>query len=161
MSKILMLCALCILCAPAMCLGWPAIVQDVADGDTLTVAPCGDTETPLAIRLYGIDAPEMAQSGGPEAAEYLRDLLPAGSTVEVINLGLDRYGRIVALIAHKGKVVNTRIVRDGHAWVYARYCKLKACKAWYRVQKEASDARRGLWGGDTPLPPWVWRQGKK
>ena len=52
---------------PLPAYAWPGTVLDVHDGDTMTVAPMGDVRTPLKIRLYGIDAPELEQKGGPQS----------------------------------------------------------------------------------------------
>lgn len=63
---------------PLPAYAWPGTVLDVHDGDTMTVAPMGDVRTPLKIRLYGIDAPELEQKGGPQSREHLRSLVQPG-----------------------------------------------------------------------------------
>lgn len=75
---------------PAICAAWPAQVLSIQDGDTITVTPDGDASTPVAIRLYGIDAPESGQPGGQESTDFLRGLLPDGSDVQIITYGTDR-----------------------------------------------------------------------
>ena len=52
---------------PLPAYAWPGTVLDVHDGDRMIVAPMGDVRTPLKIRLYGIDAPELEQKGGPQS----------------------------------------------------------------------------------------------
>ena len=61
---------------PAAASAWPASIISVHDGDIVTVVPCGDTSTPIVIRLYGIDAPETKQKGGLDSTTLLRRLLP-------------------------------------------------------------------------------------
>ena len=53
---------------PLPAYAWPGTLLDVHDGDTMTVAPMGDVRTPLKIRLYGIDAPELEQKGARSPA---------------------------------------------------------------------------------------------
>lgn len=134
--------------------------MSIQDGDTLTVAPVGDTDCPVSVRLYGIDAPETQQTHGEFATIALAELLPGGASVEVIPMDTDRYGRTVALVAHAGKVVSGAMVAAGHAWVYPKYCRAAMCKGWYALQKEAAAAKAGLWADDAPQAPWVWRRGQ-
>lgn len=63
---------------PLPAYAWPGTVLDVHDGDTMTVAPMGDVRTPLKIRLYGIDAPELEQKGGPQSRDHLLSLVRPG-----------------------------------------------------------------------------------
>lgn len=57
---------------------WPGTVLDVHDGDTVTVAPMGDVRVPMQLRLYGIDAPELEQKGGPQSRDHLLSLVRPG-----------------------------------------------------------------------------------
>ena len=72
---------------------WSATVLDVHDGDTVTVAPMGDVRVPIKLRLYGIDAPELEQKGGPQSRDHLLSLVRPGQGVEVIKMSTDKYGR--------------------------------------------------------------------
>ena len=45
------------------------------------------------------------------------------------------------------------------AWVYDQYAK--GYTGLYPIQKEARDARRGLWVDNDPVPPWEWRRMKR
>ena len=47
------------------------------------------------IRINGLDAPELSESGGFEASQRLGQLLQEGS-VTILAIGLDTFGRIVA-----------------------------------------------------------------
>lgn len=147
-----------LLLSPSLAHAWPGAVMSIQDGDTLTVAPAGDTDCPVSVRLYGIDAPETQQAHGESATIALAELLPGGAMVEVIPMDTDKYGRVVALVAHAGKVVNGAMVAAGHAWVYAKYCRAAMCSGWYAAQKKAVAAKAGLWAGDAPQAPWVWRR---
>lgn len=142
---------------PPACPAWPGTVLSVHDGDTLTVAPCR-AETPVVVRLYGIDAPEDDQPGGEVSTAFLRSHLPVGAEIEIIPFDRDRYGRTVALVVNEGRTLNGEIVRAGLAWVYPRYCRAKFCRTWTRNQKEARASGLGLWSAPNPLPPWKWRR---
>ena len=69
------------------------------------------------LRLEGIDAPEICQSGG----ETSRDLLARrvlNQVVEVRVRAQDDYGRGVARIVHQGDDVAAWLVANGQAWSY-------------------------------------------
>jgi micrococcal nuclease len=72
-----------------------AKVTAVGDGDTLTVVAQGQNTT---IRLACIDAPEFQQTGGTEATQRLRQLIPIGSTVKIVPVARDQYNRVVAVV---------------------------------------------------------------
>ena len=134
---------------------YPATVLRVSDGDTMVVRTRGFED--IRVRLYGIDAPESKQPGGPEATAFLRPL--QGQTVFVTEVDTDRYSRSVALIEHRGQSVNVNLVAQGHAWYYPQYCKRQpVCGQIQAAEKEARAARRGLWQADNPVPPWDWRR---
>lgn len=133
-------------------------VIKVVDGDTIVVlTEQGRTER---IRLYGIDAPESGQKGGPEATAFARDLLLLQS-VSLSVKNRDRYGRAVSLVKLKdGRIANAELVREGHAWVYRDYCREALCASWLMLEYQAKKQGRGLWRDGNPLPPWKWRRSK-
>ena len=53
---------------------WFGVVTYVVDGDTVRVRPPGGGK-PVSIRLEGIDAPEICQSGGPLTREAVQSRL--------------------------------------------------------------------------------------
>ncbi|MCR5815159.1 MAG: thermonuclease family protein [Desulfovibrio sp.] len=136
---------------------WPASVMNVYDADTLTVAPCADEECPLFVRLYGIDAPALTQNDGNDARLFLAQLLPLKSQVEIIPMGLDAHGRVLALVARNGQVVNGRLVAEGHAWVEST-CRAMICRKWLGLQKSAQQSAKGLWQEKEPKAPWLFDQ---
>ncbi len=140
---------------PGTVFAWPATVTNVYDGDTLTVACAGDEECQLFVRLYGVDAPELAQNGGNAARLFLADLVPLKSQVEVLPMALDAHGRVIALLARNGQVVNGRLVREGHAWV-EQSCRAMICRAWLRQQKTAQESAKGLWQEKNAQAPWLF-----
>lgn len=156
---LLLLC--CAPLAPARpCMAWEAVVCGVHDGDTLTVAPGAADDLRMVVRLYGIDAPELDQPHGQQAAEAVAALVPVGAVVELVPVDTDRYGRIVALVVHEGRTVNLSMLKRGDAWLEPKYCRLKFCRDWARAEALAREAGDGLWA-DPAAPPWEWRKKKR
>ncbi|GFK93540.1 hypothetical protein NNJEOMEG_01374 [Fundidesulfovibrio magnetotacticus] len=125
-------------------------VSNVHDGDTITVDG-------TRVRLYGIDAPELAQPGGHASRDFLASLVE-GRSVEVKVVDTDAYGRKVGLVRAPGADdVNAAMVKAGHAWVYRKYCQ--NCYAMLLAEKLARYRSLGLWDEPgKPVPPWVWRK---
>jgi endonuclease YncB( thermonuclease family) len=125
-------------------------VERVTDGDTIVLVDG------TRVRLHGIDAPERDQPFGSQATAALGYMV--GSTVYVLKVDTDRYGRMVGQLYHadKGYDVNASMVCAGFAWWYKRYAKdsglLNACES------EARDESKGLWSDSEPVPPWEWRR---
>lgn len=145
--------------------GWPGTVLAVHDGDTVTVAPGGDVETPVTVRLYGVDAPELNQPGGDAARTWLAGQLPAGTALEVIPYGVDRYGRTVGLLQSgpvgRRQTLNGELVAVGHAWVEPGYCRARFCREWGKLEARARSDQLGLWSDESPVRPSAWRKQHK
>ena len=142
---------------PNLALGWPATVMNVYDGDTITVAPAGDEECQLFVKLYGVDAPELKQKFGPEAKKWLADKLKIRTLVEIIPMHTDPYGRIIAFVALNGRILNRELVSQGYAWV-TKACQAMVCRSFTAQQKQASSEHLGLWADEKAVAPWVWSQ---
>lgn len=129
----------------------------VIDGDTLEIQ--GER-----IRLYGIDAPESAQTCldangrtyrcGQRAAFALSDKVGA-RPVLCEPTGKDRYGRIVARCSLAGEDLQAWMVRNGHALAFLRYSK-----AYRTHEAEAKASGVGMWTGSFEAP-WDWRRRPK
>jgi endonuclease YncB( thermonuclease family) len=91
-----------------------AHVTRVSDGDTLWVKPEGGA-TLRKLRLQGLDAPELCQSGGVAARDALAALV-TNTRVRVSVKYQDDYGRGLARISVNGEDVGSRLVALGHAW---------------------------------------------
>ena len=120
----------------------------VIDGDSLLV---GGAE----IRLFGIDAPEFRQTCarggevwrcGAEAARVLRSAI-GGREVSCSPREQDRYGRMVAVCRAGGLDLGAAMIKGGFALSYGAY---------EADEREARDARRGIWGSKFD-PPAIWR----
>ncbi|MBM4294536.1 MAG: nuclease [Deltaproteobacteria bacterium] len=123
-------------------------VAQVLDGDTVVLAGTGHK-----VRLLGIDAPEMEREGQP--AEFLAhqaraelDRLTRGQELrlEYDQLRYDHYGRTLAyLFLPSGAMVNSEMVRQGLSHVYSRPPNVRFRDALLAAQREALEARRGIW----------------
>ena len=111
---------------PASCFAWTGQVDHVADGDTITVSRGAQR---IKVRLYGIDTPEKSQYFGQNAKQFTSSQI-MGKTVEVEEIDIDRYGRIVGLVSVGDLILNRHLIEYGYAWVYDRYCKRSFCSEW-------------------------------
>ena len=128
-----------------------AKVVGVSDGDTITVL---DGRTRVKVRLNGIDCPEKRQAFGARAKQLTSDLA-FGRTVTVMPFGKDRYGRVLGeVVLPGGRVLNEELVAAGMAWHYTRYSKDDALA---RLERQAREARVGVWSEARPVAPWEFR----
>jgi len=146
-----------LLLAPSISLAWPGKVVDVADGDTITVQRGPER---IKIRLYGIDCPEDNQAFGENVKAFLSAQI-FDKVVEIREMDVDRYKRIVAIVSVGDLNINRHLVEYGYAWVYGQYCKAEFCTEWLQLEVFARRLRRGLWGESNPVPPWEFRRTKK
>ncbi len=128
-------------------------VVTVADGDTLSILDGNNTQ--YKIRLHGIDTPEREQAHGKAAWKALSELV-AGKTVGVAVLGKDSYGRTDGTVYLGDTDINLAMVAAGHAWWYRYYAPDN--RLLEITEREAREARRGLWTSSDPVPPWEWRR---
>lgn len=130
-------------------------VVAIADGDTITVLR---DETPIKVRLHGVDTPEKGQDFGTAAKNFTGDQC-FGETVTVVVTDTDRYGRKVGLVVlEDGRVLNHELVAAGLAHWYADYAPHDGTLR--RLQDEAMAAKRGLWSRPDAITPQDFRQGK-
>ena len=127
-----------------------AVVTRVADGDTIAVSLEGRDED---VRLIGIDTPETVdpqepvQCFGPQASDFTHALLTPGTPVE---LGFDRerrdvYGRLLAYVYLRGRLVNAMLARRGLARTLTIAPNDSLAPLFKRLAGAASAAGRGLW----------------
>jgi endonuclease YncB( thermonuclease family) len=126
----------------------------IADGDTLTILV---DKQQLKIRLSDIDTPERKQPFGTKAKQALSDLA-FGKQARVVEVAVDRYGRIVDRVYVDGLDVNAVLVRGGYAWVYRKYSQDGKL---LNLEAQAKEKGLGLWADPNPIPPWEWRRGRR
>ena len=94
----------------------------VVDGDTVVIGTA-------KVRLYGVDAPELAQTCdldgaawacGQHARQMLADLI-GRAKLQCQVQDTDRYGRLVATCLARGRDIAADLVRQGGALAYRRY----------------------------------------
>jgi endonuclease YncB( thermonuclease family) len=131
-------------------------VVSVLDGDTIEVL---HNQVPERIRLSGIDCPEKGQAFGKRAKQAASELV-FGKDVTLQTHGLDKYGRTLAdVLLHDGTNVNHTLVKDGWCWWYRKYAP--ADTVLEALEKDAREAKKGLWADSQPVPPWEWRKQRK
>ncbi len=133
-------------------------VISIADGDTITILDSNYRQT--KIRLYGIDTPEKRQAYGKAAKKFTSELAyKQHAKVKVYDI--DKYGRSVGVVFVGNTNVNNEIIKAGYGWQYRKYCKASFCDQWLQLEREARNAKMGLWRDKIPVPPWEWRKGKR
>lgn len=124
----------------------------VGDGDTIEVMREGRA---VRVRLWGVDCPEQGQAFGARARRFTSDVV-FGKQVAVEIEDVDRYGRIVGRVSVDGRDLNLALVREGLAWWYEHHAPRATDLA--AAQRQAREARRGLWADAAPLQPWKFRR---
>jgi micrococcal nuclease len=129
-------------------------VLRVRDGDSLTLI-CGPRNgSPVEVRLWGIDAPEIGQEPwGERAYRRLHELAAGRVILEPVDR--DRYGRVVGRLYRRERDIGLQLVREGYVAVYERY---NSDPTYYRARRQARGARRGIWSRPgLQQAPWRWR----
>lgn len=127
-------------------------VDRVIDGDTLVVSQGGKLVT---VRVLGIDTPETVKPGapvdcgGPEASARTKKLLPAGSSITLVDDPnqpvVDRYGRRLAhvVMSDKQRLADV-LLREGLAVRYR--AAVTRYDAVFRVlEAKAKSSLAGNW----------------
>jgi micrococcal nuclease len=130
------------------------VVVRIVDGDTIVVRLPDRLEK---VRYIGVDTPELhhpskgEQPGGREAAEVNR-VLVSGRRVrlELDVQPRDRHGRLLAYVWVDETMVNAELVRRGFAQVMTVPPNVRHQALFLKLQREARESARGLWGAATP-----------
>lgn len=132
-------------------------VTKVIDGDSFILRT---PKVSYEIRLWGVDCPEYTQPFASEARAISRKYLK-GKKIKVQVKYRDRYGRFIGLATKGNLNINQKLVEDGAAWVYTKYCQESICNSWASLEKKARNSRKGLWRNADARPPWIWRREKR
>lgn len=133
-----------------------ARVQQVIDGDTIEVSVGGKN---YRVRYIGVDTPETVHPDkavecfGREATAKNRELV-AGKTVRLVKdvSEMDRYGRLLRYVYIGDLFVNAEMVRLGYARATSFPPDVRHQEEFRRLEREAREARRGLWAEGACLP---------
>lgn len=110
--------------------------------------------------MYGIDTPEKSQWYSQNAKQFTSAQV-MGKRIEVKEIDIDRYGRVVGLVFVGDLILNRHLLEYGYAWVYHRYCKRDFCSEWAKIEAQARKIKRGLWKNPNAIPPWEYRHSGK
>lgn len=131
-------------------------VTSVIDGDTIKVNIGGKVET---LRLIGIDTPEtvdprkLVQCFGKEASEKAKELL-SGKRVKLeadpTQGEYDKYNRLLRYVFLEDETnFNKMMILEGYAHEYTYVLPYKYQMEFKQAEKDAREAKRGLWADDT------------
>ena len=128
----------------------------VVDGDTLEI-------NNYKIRIQGIDAPETAQicgqAGKPihcgKLATYELENLIKDQEIKCLNIGKDKYERIIGECYLGDIEINEWMVKNGWALAYRKYSK-----KYVNAETYAKEKGLGIWAMEF-IEPWNWRAVKK
>lgn len=126
----------------------PFRITYVIDGDTILL------NNKEKVRLIGIDAPEIqhndipSQRFGEEAKEFLKHLAEGkeGTLEYEPNDIRDKYGRLLAYVFLKDKLLNAEMIRQGYARVFMKFPFSKK-NEFIRLENEARKKGIGIWSG--------------
>jgi micrococcal nuclease len=122
-----------------------AAVTRIIDGDTIEIEIEGRT---YRLRYIGMDTPERGRPFFSEATEANRQLVENQTVLLEKDVSeTDRYGRLLRYVyLQDGTMVNAELVRQGYAQVATFPPDVKYQDTFIQLQREAREARRGLWG---------------
>ena len=122
----------------------------VTDGDTFT---CLDTAgKQQKVQVSEIDAPELGQPYGRDARDTLAEFI-FGKSLAVVPIRTTSEGFVVCKVSVNGKDIGREMVVAGAAW-----SEPTSESPLIKDQQDAKEARRGLWSGVSPTPPWEFRK---
>ena len=148
---------ICVTCADVQSAkkAYKGKVVKVTDGDSIRILI--DNEE-LRIRLAEIDAPEKGQPFWRKSKDALAYYV-AGKYVDVFEVDIDRYDRIVGHVYFGDLWVNGELVRGGYAYVYPKYATNQRL---YEYERLARESQMGIWAlpESERIKPWQWRKKK-
>jgi Staphylococcal nuclease homologue len=93
-------------------------------------------------------------------AKYAATELVFDNEVTLQTHGHDKYQRTIGnVILLDGMSLNHELVKEGWCWWYRKYAP--GDTELEKLETEAREARKGLWGDPQPVPPWEWRKRNK
>ena len=139
-------------CGGSICGTDEATVTRVIDGDTI------ELDNGTRVRYLLVDTPEVSGGGdcyGDNAKTFNEDLvLNKRVSLHFDVECTDHFGRTLAYVSVDGQEVNTLIIQRGYGCVLHIPPNGEArVEDFERLELDAKNARRGLWGACNPLPP--------
>ncbi len=137
-------------------------VKNIIDGDTI------ELENGEKVRYIGIDTPEtrikqddntwlyQPQVYAERAKDFNRKLVEGKKVrLEYDIVQKDKYNRALAYVFIGDTFVNAELIRQGYAMLFTIPPNVKHIDHFIKLQKEARENKRGLWGeiNDEPVLP--------
>jgi len=144
-------------------------VNEVCDGDTISITKCSNEEKENKIRLLGIDAFEMKQNEyGKIAKNYLSDLILKKNVCIELDLEKhDIYGRTLGYVFLGSAdnhilFINEDLVKNGLALLSTIKPNTKHTDALKKAQAHARENMLGVWinGNTIKETPYEFRHKK-
>lgn len=137
-------------------------VLKVLDGNTLQVGNSKGTQT---VRILGIDAPELEQTGGKESQTKLLGLLSNKSVVLKYSTfqPADKDGVYLAKVFLNERNIGQYMLENGLAWFdneYKYFFSKEEAQQNAKAQEQARAAQIGIWQESDPEKPWKYREKK-
>lgn len=133
-------------------------VTSVADGDSFTLV---DAKKKMwRVRIQAIDAPERRQSFSRASLTSLKSMLQGKEVIVAIH-EQDDYGRVVGRVSVGGRDAGLEQLRAGMVWFYTHYGRdldPRVRDEYIAAQRDARNAKRGLWSDVRAMPPWQYRR---
>jgi endonuclease YncB( thermonuclease family) len=133
-------------------------VTAVADGDSFTLADA--QRRSIRVRIQGVDAPERRQGFSYASKQSLSRMIYRRDVIVNVDKE-DQYGRVVGTVMVDGRDAGLEQIRAGFAWFYTHYANEMppvVRTVYIAAQRDAKNARRGLWSETEPVPPWRFRR---
>jgi micrococcal nuclease len=117
-----------------------ATVTYIFDGDTIEV------DGKERVRYLGINTPESGRPYFSEATELNKKLVNKKEVLLEFDVQTkDQYGRTLAYVWIGDTMVNLELICRGYANIYTSPPNLKYADLFLEAEREAREARRGLW----------------
>ena len=148
-SAILLLAFLFLVTSLSCAAAQPLKCTRVVDGDTIILSN-GEK-----VRFIGVDTPETVRPNTPveyygkEASAFTKNMVE-GKTVrlEYDWEERDKYGRLLAYVyLMDDTFLNAEVIKQGYGHAYTRF-PFKYLDEFREYEKEAREAKRGLWGDE-------------
>jgi len=107
-----------------------AVCERVVDGDTIMLS-CDFRNFVFKLRITDLDAPEM-NAGGKAAKEWLKQRIEGQEITVLIDKynRVDKYGRLLGQVIHRGQDVAQEEIYKGLAVPYSRRNEGKFPELW-------------------------------
>lgn len=125
--------------------GWDGVVDSVVDGETLVIRRGNSSST---VKLYGIDAPELGQTFGQEAKQFLEQLV-LNKTVSVKKSAVQNSAEVFLLSGYL-LTINKEMLTNGFAW--------SIVNEYTVFESIAKKKRIGIWSSTNPISPKEYRR---